>query len=139
MKLIKYPKRKDWRQLLQRPIISTESLDSIIKEVFDDIQISGDEALKKYTKKFDKVSIDQLKISPSEIEAAENLMTDELKKAIQLAKNNIESFHRSQQIETNVIITSPGVECWQYIISQDEPNHFYPEAYIKQFLYILQF
>ncbi len=113
MKLIKKPAKKDWKQLLRRPTFASESLDSIVNEVFADIQINGDKALKKYTEKFDKVTIDNLIVPIGEIESVENKISDKLKNAIQLAKNNIESFHSSQQIERKVIITSPGVECWQ--------------------------
>ena len=57
MELIKKPKRENWEELLCRPTFASESLDSIVNEVFDDIQINGDKALTKYTEKFDKVTI----------------------------------------------------------------------------------
>lgn len=113
MKLFKNPKREDWEALLQRPKFTTQSLDAVVNEVFEDVQNNGDEALKKYTQKFDGVSLDDLKVSEEESSTAANLVSDELKKAIQLAKSNIEIFHASQQIEKKIITTTNGVDCWQ--------------------------
>ncbi len=113
MKIIKNPKRTCWASILERPTFTTESLDLVVSEVFDAVQKNGDAALKEYTKKFDKVLIEDLKVSTDEIKALKSLVSDGLKQAIQLAKNNIEIFHSSQKVEKKVITTSKGVECWQ--------------------------
>lgn len=113
MKLFKNPNKEDWEALLQRPKFTTQSLDTVVNEVFVDVQNNGDEALKKYTQKFDGVSLDALKVSEEEIISASDLVSDELKNAIQLAKSNIEKFHASQQIEKKIITTTNGVDCWQ--------------------------
>jgi len=113
MKIIKNPKRTDWTSILERPTFTTESLDTIVNEVFDAVQKNGDAALKEYTKKFDKVLIEDLKVSEDEITDSKNLVSDDLKQAIQLAKNNIDIFHSSQKVEKKIITTSKGVDCWQ--------------------------
>ena len=113
MKIIKNPKRTDWTSILERPTFTTESLDAVVNEVFDAVQKNGDAALKEYTKKFDKVLIEDLKVSEDEITDSKNLVSDDLKQAIQLAKNNIDIFHSSQKVEKKIITTSIGVECWQ--------------------------
>ncbi len=113
MNIINNPNRDDWDDILKRPTFTTISLESIVKEVFDDVQQNGNKALKKYTEKFDNVSIDDFSVSVDDIKNAENQVSDELKNAIQLAKQNIETFHNSQKIEKKVISTANGVECWQ--------------------------
>lgn len=113
MKIIKYPNRADWSSILERPTFSTDSLESIVSEVFEDVRLNGDNALKKYTEKFDKVSISDFSVSNIEIEEAQNQVSEELKNAIQLAKKNIEIFHTSQKTDKKIITTSKGVECWQ--------------------------
>ena len=55
MKIINNPNRKDWNDILKRPTFTTTSLDSILKEVFEEVSQYGDKALKKFTKRFDKV------------------------------------------------------------------------------------
>jgi histidinol dehydrogenase len=113
MNIINNPNRDDWDDILKRPTFTTISLESIVKEVFDDVQQNGDKALKKYTEKFDNVSIDDFSVSVEDIKNVESQVSDELKNAIQLAKQNIKTFHNSQKIEKKVISTANGVECWQ--------------------------
>ncbi|AOW20428.1 histidinol dehydrogenase [Urechidicola croceus] len=113
MNTIINPDRKSWSEILKRPTFTTASLESVVKEVFDEVKENGDVALKRYTEKFDKVSIDNFTASKDELENAKKVVSDELKAAIELAKNNIEKFHASQKIEKKVITTANGVECWQ--------------------------
>lgn len=113
MKLYKNPNRRDWKKLLERPKFTSESIDAVVNEVFDEIQENGDLAVKAFTQKFDKVELDDLKVSNKEIQESLLLVSEELKKAIQLAKNNIETFHTSQKTVRKIITTSVGVECWQ--------------------------
>ena len=113
MKIIIEPKRKDWTRILKRPTKTFYELESIVKEIFKDIKSNGDEALRRYTKKFDKVDLSEIAVSKAEISDAGNKIPETLKEAINIAKNNIEKFHKSQTIEKKIIETSQGVECWQ--------------------------
>lgn len=113
MKIIIEPKREDWVQILKRPTKTYEDLEGLVKEIFADIQKNGNQALKYYTKMFDNVDIDEFKIKSSELDEAKSLVSEELKCAIILAKDNIEKFHQSQVMGMKVIETSPGVLCWQ--------------------------
>jgi hypothetical protein len=76
---------------LQRPAIDTASLEQTVNEVLLEVQKNGDSAIKKFTLKFDKVQINQLLVNEGEFEEAEKTCSPELKAAIQLAKNNIET------------------------------------------------
>lgn len=107
------PNKENWGVLTERPEKKAADLSKIISEVFADVEDKGDKALMSYTEKFDKVVLSSLKVSSSEIENAGSLLSQELKDAIALAKNNIEVFHSSQIIEKKVVKTSVGVECWQ--------------------------
>ena len=113
MKQFNYPKVSEWKDLWERPLQNQENLESQIKEVFSEVKNNGDNALKFFTAKFDKVSLQDLKISENEIIEAENLVPDELKSAIKLASENIRTFHGSQQEEKNIIETTEGVFCWR--------------------------
>jgi len=113
MKVVDNPKRSYWGDLLERPSIAISELDSIVKEVFEDIGQNGDEALKRYTKRFDDVALSTLCITKDELRNAQFDISKELKDAIKLAKQNIEIFHASQKLQKNVITTSEGVQCWQ--------------------------
>ena len=65
-----------------------DKVNAIIKEVV----VGGDDAIKKFTLQFDRVSINEFKVTAEKIAAAENLISAGLKTAIQLAKVNIGLF-----------------------------------------------
>ena len=107
------PSSKEWTHLLERPNASSSDLEVLIAEVFEQVKVKGDKAIKEYTQKFDKVSIKHLSVTKIEIQLAENNVADKLKEAIQRAKQNIEVFHSAQKTPEIRIETEPGVNCWQ--------------------------
>ena len=113
MAIIKNPKPIEWDAILRRPTQNSDVLNEIVNDVFEAVQIQGDNALKQYTKTFDNVDIDDLKVSKLEIEAAEKVISPELKKAIIKAKSNIETFHKAQKTSRVNVQTQIGVRCWQ--------------------------
>ncbi|WP_299113374.1 histidinol dehydrogenase [uncultured Winogradskyella sp.] len=113
MILIENPKRNDWSRILKRPTKTVDDIESIVNTVFNDIKENGDTALKEYTLKFDKVELNSLVVSETEIIQASNSVSEELKQAIRLAKSNIEKFHKAQKTERVFQETMDGVECWQ--------------------------
>ncbi|MDP4189234.1 MAG: histidinol dehydrogenase, partial [Bacteroidota bacterium] len=86
----------------------------------------GDEALKKYTLEFDKVSLDKIEVSADEIEAASGRLDENLKSSIQLACKNIETFHRSEKQAFQKIETMPGVRCWQKAVGIEKVGLYIP-------------
>ena len=106
-------KISDSNNIFERPTKNLEDLESIVNEVFDAVKTNGDKALKKYTDKFDKVKLNSFVISEEEIQEANSKVSEDLKLAIKLAKENIEKFHSSQKTEKQIIETQKGVECWQ--------------------------
>lgn len=113
MKIIKYPNKGQWAELLARPAFDNSSLTETVRGVLNDVRTRGDVAVKEYELKFDKVELDSLCVSATEIEEAENLISTELKSAICAAKDNIARFHAAQDQELPTVETMPGVKCWQ--------------------------
>ncbi|MCG1036771.1 histidinol dehydrogenase [Polaribacter sargassicola] len=113
MNTIINPSKKDWTQILERPTKTVDDIEGIVNEVFTDIQKNGDAAVDKYTTKFDGVSLDNNIVSVQEINEAINLVSEELKEAIELAKENITNFHKAQKTEKVFVETTNGVSCWQ--------------------------
>lgn len=107
------PSKESWKELLKRPTQSVSDIEATVTTIFNEVQRDGDATLKKYTQKFDGVVLDDFMVSKSELKEAESLVSTELKAAIQLAKNNIEKFHRAQITEKIEVETANGVRCWQ--------------------------
>lgn len=107
------PERAQWSSLVKRPAFDYAALENIVSPILVDVKKNGDEAVKKYVAKFDHASFDVLKVSEEEIEEGAGLVETSLKAAIQLARNNIELFHLSQNQAIEKITTTPGVVCWR--------------------------
>lgn len=107
------PEYSDWSDLTCRPTKQAQDLQKIVLDVFGKIQTQKDQALIDFTEQFDKVRLTSLEVSVEEMEEAKALISDDLKKAIQLAASNIEKFHAVQREEVKVIETTKGVNCWR--------------------------
>ena len=113
MQKIYNPDKLKWAQLLKRPTQSFDAIEVTVKQIFTEIQNNGDKAIKDYTKKFDGVDLISSLVSPHEFDEASILVSAALKRAIEIAKTNIEKFHKAQQTAKIEVETTPGVLCWQ--------------------------
>ncbi|CAG0905123.1 unnamed protein product [Cyprideis torosa] len=98
---------------LERPANDSLALLDMIAAVFNDIRQAGDQAVLAYTEKFDGLSLkpkEQL-VPAEEFAEAEAGLNDKLKKAIQQAAKNIETFHAAQRPRPMEMETMPGVLC----------------------------
>ena len=91
-----FDKGFDINKVLNREIQTYGEYESVVKEVIAQVLSRGDDALKEYTQKFDGVALDDLLVSQSEIDEAENLVSDEFKNILKTAAQNIEFFHKKQ-------------------------------------------
>ncbi len=113
MKISIEPKRIVWEDLCIRPSGHDESQDSMVQNILDQVKKKGDEALKQFTLKFDRVELQTFSVSKEELVQAEAKMDPNLIEAINVAKANIESFHTAQLGKKIMVETMPGVVCWQ--------------------------
>ena len=113
MKRYNKPSKSTWETICKRPEINSADLSSIVNGILENVKINGDSAIRSYAEKFDGVSLKNLLTSEQEISVSKEQVSQELKSAIQLAKKNIECFHKGQKESINRIETSDGVECWR--------------------------
>ncbi|MGY0426019.1 MAG: histidinol dehydrogenase [Polaribacter sp.] len=113
MKFINNPPKKDWNKILQRPTKTVADIENTVNQIFEDVQRNGDVAIDKYTSIFDSISLENNLVSKKEIKEAIELVSAELKEAIDVAKENITKFHTAQKTEKIVVETTNGVSCWQ--------------------------
>lgn len=126
MQIIKYPGRNEWAQLVERPHLDISQLNGVVSSVLDDIRQRGDEAVKHYEQKFDKVELSSLAVTEAEMTEAEAMVSDELKAAITLAHHNIKAFHESQKFVSQKIEPQPGVVCWQKSVAIQRVGLYIP-------------
>ena len=113
MKRYNKPSKSTWKTICKRPEINSADLSSIVNGILENVKINGDSAIRLYAEKFDGVSPKNFLTSEQEISLSKKQVSQELKSAIQLAKKNIECFHKGQKESINRIETSDGVECWR--------------------------
>jgi histidinol dehydrogenase len=126
MKLVKYPDRKEWSSLLERPSLDASKLNKKVKAILARVKKQGDKAVRKFTKEFDEIKIKDFIVTTKEINEAIAGIPEELKQAIRTAKNNIEKFHAPQLQTTEYIETMPGVKCWRSPVALEKVGLYIP-------------
>lgn len=113
MKIYRYPTKDTWADLVKRPVFERNEISALIAGIFKEVEKNGDQALMEFNRKFDKAETPSISVTETEMKSTENQISDELKQAIQQAKENISMFHASQIPETSKIETTKGVVCWR--------------------------
>ena len=126
MNIIRYPEKKDWSKIVERPHLDVSKLNETVASVLADVRKRGDDAVKGYELKFDHVDLPSLAVSEAEMEEAERLVDSDLKAAIQLAHYNIQAFHEAQKFRSKKVETQPGVTCWQKSIAIEKVGLYIP-------------
>lgn len=126
MKVIEYPEREEWKNILTRPTMDVEKLRNTVSTVLNKIRTEGDAAVKEYELAFDKVLLNTLAVSKEEMQEAEMLVDEKLKSAIELAHENIACFHAAQRFEGKQIEVQPGVTCWQKAVAIEKVGLYIP-------------
>ncbi|HEX9513344.1 MAG TPA: histidinol dehydrogenase [Puia sp.] len=111
---------------LSRPVFDTRSLELTVAGILKEVKEKGDEAVKKYSLQFDKVSPDPVEVSSQEIAEAASLVGSALKAAIRQAKENIEAFHGKQAEVAVPVETMAGVKCWRKTVAIEKVGLYIP-------------
>ncbi len=126
MKTFKYPTSLELERVLERPAFDVTTLFDSVKKILTDVRSGGDKSLKEYEQRFDKVDLQNLVVSAEEMEAAEGLVGNDLKAAIQQAYHNIYTFHEAQRFQTITVETCHGVVCRQKAVAIEKVGLYIP-------------
>ena len=125
-KVIKYPKREEWKSIVERRHLDISQLNDTVSQVLNDIKARGDVAVKEYELKFDHVALESLAVTKAEIDETFASIGDELLQAIELAHSNIYKFHDAQRFKGEKIETCKGVTCWQKSVAIEKVGLYIP-------------
>lgn len=120
------PSRTDWPELMMRPQINSQNLEEVVLEIINTVKAEGDVAVKNYSLKFHGFAPASLWVTDEEIEESVKNIDKDLKKAILLAKKNIEKFHKHQFEKIKKIETSSGVVCWRKSVPVEKVGLYIP-------------
>lgn len=102
--------RAQIRELVKRPKMDFVSLFSTVQPILDEVEQKGDDAVKKYTSKFDGVDLKHVTLDPA---TSEVVLADDIRVALDVAFENIRTFHEAQTPESTEVETMSGVRCRQ--------------------------
>jgi len=98
--------------VLTRPAVTaSKEVEAICIDILNAVKTKGDAALLKMAKEFDKRETPRLLVPIEEINQAEQLLSNELKAAIETAYANVKRFHQAQLPKDIKLTTQPGVLC----------------------------
>lgn len=101
-------------------------VESQVDEILANVQKYKDEAVKRYTREFDKVELDKMEVGSSEIQAAYNSFDKDLMETLKKAKENIYSYHSKQKRETYTYKSGENIILGQLINPVEKAGIYVP-------------
>ena len=97
MKIIRFTSKK-LEKIYNRGVYRQVRVEEKVRKIVDDVRVIGDEALIKYTRKFDKVKLNlrQLKVSQIEIGGAYANISPHFVSSLKIIIENVNRFYRKQ-------------------------------------------
>ncbi|QCI26533.1 histidinol dehydrogenase [Buchnera aphidicola] len=114
------------KNMLLRPNIQRNHVKQVVKDIISDVRNLRDEALQKYTNKFDNVQLDSFKVSQDRINKSEFLVDEEFKKSVLLSFKNIYKFHSKQNMNMIDINIQTGIRCQQIVLPIESIGLYVP-------------
>lgn len=100
-------------ELCSRQTTDDDLIISTVKNIISTVKSNGDQAIRSYANQFDKVELKNLYIDQLAIEKLAKEIPSTVKKAIDIAYQNIYKFHEAQLKTEDKVETMPGVNCWR--------------------------
>lgn len=114
------------KRLLKRGEDSYDEVDSIVKQIIEDVKTLGDLSILKYTKQFDGVELDHLRVTKQEIEESYQSIAPEFLQILEKAKKNIMDYHLLQTEKSWYINKGDGVLLGQQITPLERVGVYVP-------------
>ncbi len=84
-------------------------IEKTVSEIIQNVAQNGDQAVRDYERKFDSVNLADFSIPAFQLDLALDSIDEDLRAALELAKQNITSFHK-QEIENSFVdVSTPGI------------------------------
>ena len=99
--------------LCLRQLEDDDSIKSKVSEIVAQVKLTGDTALLEFASQFDRINLEKLYLDADEISTLAATIPEDAKQAIDVAYENIKSFHSSQLTQEEKVETMPGVKCWR--------------------------
>ncbi len=126
MKVVVNPNKSEWADIIARPTINQSKIERVVEPILEKVKRGGDKALRKLALEYDHVELDDLFVDKKQLKQAEEHVPQELKDAINLAKENIWKFHEAQKQPELIVETTPGVTCRRRSVAIEKVGLYIP-------------
>ncbi|HXV18572.1 MAG TPA: histidinol dehydrogenase [Candidatus Omnitrophota bacterium] len=129
MKVIK-PHTKSFEALFNRSSRRNARVEDRVKKILEDVRLSGDDALIRYTRKFDKVKLSpkDLKVSESEINGAYQNINPDFVASLKVAVENVSRFYKKQMKRSWKTLSEDGVMLGEKVRPLDSVGVYIPSG-----------
>lgn len=120
---------KEFNEMSLHFIVDEERIREIDETVLDlikKVRSRGDRAIFEYTKQFDCVELNHLKVTEEEFKNAEDRVSATFVEAIEVAKKNITAFHEQQVEKTWLTFRGDGIMLGQKVTPMDRVGIYVP-------------
>ena len=127
MKIIRFPS-KNLEKIYNRRFQRSRRVEERVRKIIDDVRILGDDALIKYTRKFDRVKLlpRQLKVSEVEINGAYQNISPNFVSSLKVVIENINKFYRKALKKSWKIKDSDGAIVGENYLPLDRVGIYIP-------------
>ncbi len=112
-------------EIFSRAVPETD-VEGVVADIIANVRNNGDNALKDYTERFDKVRIEELAVTAEEIAEAMEKVDERFIEVLKQAAENITKFHAKQVRNSFIINDTDGVVMGQKVIPLDRAGLYVP-------------
>lgn len=128
MKVIRTSKAKELEKICTRYLLRKRRVEKVVRNIIEDVRSSGDEALVKYTRRFDKVRIlpRQIRINQAEISGAYQNISPDFVPTLKLVIDNVNKFYKKQIKRSWKIKDEDGVVLGEKVMPLEKVGIYVP-------------
>ncbi len=105
---------------------NVQNVNDSVLPILEDVKEHGDNAVKAYTKKFDRIDLTEITVTTEEINKAIKTVDLQLLKHLEMAASNIRKFHEKQKIGDWYTEISDGITLGQKITPLERIGAYVP-------------
>lgn len=120
------PNREEMEAIVTRPALDLKKLQKVIKPILKSVRRRGDKALLRFAFEYDHAELKSLVVTEEEMDAAEKMVSEDLKAAIHQAVKNITRFHEAQVQKELRMDTMKGVTCYRRSVPIERVGLYVP-------------
>ena len=105
--------RQELEKVCRRNPVEEPELLETCRQIFQEVEERGDEAVRKYTRRFDGIDLSDYRVHAREAQAAIEQVPAEVLDALKHAASNIRKFHSAQTLTEGPVVVQDGVNCWR--------------------------